>query len=62
MEFTDKEEVLFDQLAEWLSNTVRTAPVCLSKKYHGLDVNCCTRTVTNDKGQVFTKEQIYENV
>ena len=60
-----------------------TAPVSLSKKYNGLDVNYFTRTVTDDKGdkihltakefdllyflsshkgQVFTKEQIYENV
>ena len=60
-----------------------TAPVSLSKKYNGLDVNYFTRTVTDDKGdkihltakefdllyflsshkgQVFTKEQIYETV
>ena len=60
-----------------------TAPVSLGKKYNGLDINCFTRTVTNDKGnkihltakefdllyflsshrgQVFTKEQIYEKV
>lgn len=82
-EFTDKEEHLFNQLVEWLSNTLCTAPVSLSKKYNGLDVNYFTRTVTDDKGdkihltakefdllyflsshkgQVFTKEQIYENV
>ncbi|MDV4617444.1 winged helix-turn-helix domain-containing protein [Enterococcus faecium] len=60
-----------------------TAPVSLSKKCNGLDVNNFTRTVTDDKGnkiyltakefdvlyflsshkgQVFTKEQIYEKV
>ncbi len=60
-----------------------TAPVSLGKKYDGLDINCFTRTVTDDKGdkihltakefdllyflsshkgQVFTKEQIYEKV
>ena len=82
-EFTDKEEHLFNQLVEWLSNTLCTAPVSLGKKYNSLDVNYFTRTVTDDKGdkihltakefdllyflsshkgQVFTKEQIYENV
>ncbi|WP_341875424.1 winged helix-turn-helix domain-containing protein [Enterococcus faecium] len=66
-----------------LSNTLHTEPVFLSKKDNGLDVNCFTRTVTDDKGnkihltakefdlllflsshkgQVFTKEQIYEKV
>lgn len=60
-----------------------TAPVSLSKKSNGLDVNYFTRIVTDDKGnkiyltakefdllhflsshkgQVFTKEQIFENV
>ena len=83
MEFTDNEEVLFNQLVEWLSNTLRTAPISLSKQYHGLDINCFTRSVINEKGnkihltakefdllyflyshkgQVFTKEQIYEKV
>ena len=82
-EFTEKEEAVFNQLVEWLSNTLCTAPVSLSKKCNGLDVNYFTRTVTDDKGnkihltakefdllhflsshqgQVFTKEQIYENV
>ena len=71
------------QLVELLSNTLHTEPVFLSKKDNGLDVNCFTRTVTDDKGnkihltakefdlllflsshkgQVFTKEQIYEKV
>jgi DNA-binding response OmpR family regulator len=83
VEFTDNEEVLFNQLVEWLSNTLRTAPISLSKQYHGLDINCFTRSVINEKGnkihltakefdllyflyshkgQVFTKEQIYEKV
>ena len=67
---------------EWLSNTLCTVPVSLSKG-NGLDVNYFSRTVTDNKGneihltarefdllyflsshkgQVFTKEQIYENV
>lgn len=83
MEFTDKEEQLFNQLVEWLSNTLCTAPVSLSKKCNGLDVDYFTRTVidtngnkihltakefdllyflSSHKGQVFTKEQLYENV
>ena len=82
-EFTDKEEQLFNQLLEWLSDTLCTTPVSLSKKCNGLDVNYFTRTVTDNKGnkihltskefdllyflsshkgQVFTKEQIYEKV
>lgn len=82
-EFTDKEEQIFNQLVEWLSNTLCTAPVFLSKKCNDLDVNYFTRTVTDNKGnkihltsqefdllyflsshkgQVFTKEQIYEKV
>ena len=82
-EFTDKEEQIFNQLVEWLSDTLCTTPVSLSKKCNGLDVGYFTRTVTdtngnkihltakefdllyflsNHKGQVFTKEQIYENV
>ena len=67
---------------EWLSNTLCTVPVSLSKG-SGLDVNYFSRTVTDSKGneihltarefdllyflsshkgQVFTKEQIYEKV
>ena len=59
------------------------APVSLSKKSNGLDIDYFTRTVTDDKGnkihltakefdllyflfshkgQVFTKEQIYEKI
>lgn len=68
---------------EWLSDTLCTTPVSLSKKCSGLDVDYFTRTVTDTsgnkihltakefdllyflsshKGQVFTKEQIYEKV
>lgn len=49
-EFTDKEEQIFNQLVEWLSNTLCTAPVFLSKKCNDLDVNYFTRTVTDNKG------------
>ena len=70
-------------MVDWLSETLYTAPVSLSKKSNGLDVNYFSRTVTDakgnkihltakefdllfflyrHKGQVFTKEQIYEKV
>ncbi|MBM6810102.1 winged helix-turn-helix domain-containing protein [Faecalitalea cylindroides] len=82
-EFTDKEEQIFNQLVEWLSNTLCTTPAFLSKKCNSIDINYFTRTVTDEKGneihltakefdllhflsshkgQVFTKEQIYEKV
>ena len=70
-------------MVEWLSDTLCTVPVSLSRKCNSIDVNYFTRTVTDDrgnkihltakefdllfflyrhKGQVFTKEQIYEKV
>ena len=70
-------------MVEWLSDTLCTVPVSLSRKCNSIDVNYFTRTVTDEKGneihltakefdllhflfshkgQVFTKEQIYEKV
>ena len=78
-----KKNRFFNQLVEWLSNTLCTAPAFLSKKCNSIDINYFTRTVTDEKGneihltakefdllhflsshkgQVFTKEQIYEKV
>ena len=82
-EFRDKEETFFNQLVEWLSNTLCVTPVLLNQTYNGLNINYFTRTIidskgneihltarefdllyflSSHKGQVFTKEQIYENV
>ena len=78
-----KKNRFFNQLVEWLSNTLCTAPAFLSKKCNSIDINYFTRTVTDEKGneihltakefdllhfisghkgQMFTKEQIYEKV
>lgn len=83
MEFTDKEEVLFNQLVECLSKSLCVTPIALRQGNIGLNIDHFTRTVTDTKGnkilltakefdllyflsshkgQVFTKEQIYENV
>ena len=83
MEFTDKEEVLFNQLVECLSKSLCVTPIALRQGNMGLNIDHFTRTVTDTKGnkilltakefdllyflsshkgQVFTKEQIYENV
>jgi len=83
VEFRDKEETFFNQLVEWLSNTLCVTPVLLNQTYNGLNINYFTRTIidskgneihltarefdllyflSSHKGQVFTKEQIYENV
>ena len=83
VEFRDKEEIFFNQLVEWLSNTLCATPVLLNQTYKGLNINYFTRTIIDNKGneihltarefdllyflsshkgQVFTKEQIYEKV
>ena len=82
-EFTDKEEALFNQLVEWLSNTLCVTPIAFKQADESLNIDYFTRTITDSKGdkihltakefdllyflsshkgQVFTKEQIYENV
>ena len=82
-EFTDKEEALFNQLVEWLSNTLCVTPVSVIQTCNSLNINHFTRTIidsegneihltarefdllhflSSHQGQVFTKEQIYENV
>ena len=83
MEFTDKEEVLFNHLVDCLSKSLCVTPIALRLGNIGLNIDHFTRTVTDTngnkihltakefdllhflsshKGQVFTKEQIYENV
>ena len=83
MEFTDKEEAIFNQLVECLSKSLCVTPIALRQGNIGLNIDHFTRTVTDTngnkihltakefdllhflsshKGQVFTKEQIYENV
>ena len=83
MEFTDKEEAIFNQLVECLSKSLCVTPIALRQGNMGLNIDHFTRTVTDTKGnkilltakefdllyflsshkgQVFTKEQIYENV
>ena len=82
-EFTDKEEALFNQLVEWLSNTLCVTPIAFKQADESLNIDYFTRTITDSKGdkihltakefdllyflsshkgQVFTKEQIYEKV
>ena len=82
-EFTDKEEALFNQLVEWLSNTLCVTPIAFKQTDESLNIDYFTRTITDSKGdkihltakefdllyflsshkgQVFTKEQIYEKV
>ena len=83
MEFTDKEEAIFNQLVECLSKSLCVTPIALRQGNMGLNIDHFTRTVTDTKGnkilltakefdllyflsshkgQVFTKEQIYETV
>lgn len=82
-EFSDKEEALFYQMADWLTKRLCTSPIMVEKQSCSLIINPYTRIVTDKngktihltakefdllhflsshKGQVFTKEQIYENV
>ena len=79
----DKEEALFNQLVEWLSNTLCVTPIAFKQADESLNIDYFTRTITDSKGdkihltakefdllyflsshkgQVFTKEQIYEKV
>lgn len=82
IEFSDKEEQIFKQTLEWLSNDFSITAVS-AKQQEDLFMNPFTRTVIDKngdllfltskefdllyflyshKGQVFTKEQLYENV
>lgn len=82
IEFSDKEEQIFKQTFEWLSNDFSITAVS-AKQQNDLFMNPYTRTVIDKngdllfltakefdllyflyshKGQVFTKEQLYENV
>lgn len=83
VEFTDKEEQLYQQTIEWLSTKLANVPTYLRKVQNGFSLNPYTRICTvengspvyltakefdllyflfSHKGQVFTKEQLYENV
>lgn len=79
IEFSDKEEQIFKQTLEWLSNDFSITAVS-AKQQEDLFMNPFTRTIIDKngdllfltskefdllyfhKGQVFTKEQLYENV
>ena len=82
-EFTDKEEVLYQKIVEWLSTKLSNAPTYLKKSNNGFSLNpynriCITENgniiamtakefdllyfLFSHKGQVFTKEQLYEYV
>ena len=50
-EFTDKEEVLFYQLVEWLSKTLCVIPVALKQTDDNLNIDFFTRTITDSKGK-----------
>lgn len=83
MEFTEKEEVLFQQTVEWLSSNLDSTPTLIKQQISGFHIDPFTRTFTNEngeliyltakefdllyflfshKGQVFTKEQLYDSV
>lgn len=83
IEFAENEEVVFQQVVEWLSLNFSTTPTLINHHVVGFWIDPYTRTYTNDKGeriyltakefdllyflfchkgQVFTKDQLYENV
>ncbi|HBF5311950.1 TPA: winged helix-turn-helix transcriptional regulator [Clostridioides difficile] len=83
VEFTEKEDAVFQQAVEWLSSKLAYTPASFNQQKKGFDIDPLTRTFTNEegtsiyltakefdllyflsshKGQVFTKEQIYEKV
>lgn len=83
VEYTESEEVMFQQTIEWLSVKLSSTPVLIKQQEVGFQINPFTRTFVNDngtpiyltakefdllyflfchKGQVFTKEQLYENI
>ncbi|MDB8681437.1 helix-turn-helix domain-containing protein [[Ruminococcus] gnavus] len=83
VEYTESEEVIFQQTIEWLSVKLSSTPVLIKQQEVGFQINPFTRTFVNDngtpiyltakefdllyflfchKGQVFTKEQLYENI
>nr|WP_294648138.1 winged helix-turn-helix domain-containing protein [uncultured Anaerostipes sp.] len=83
VEFTEKEDNIFQQTVEWLSEKLCTSPTVIQQNTNELSVNPFNRIVvdrngqqihltakefdllyflSSHKGQVFTKEQLYENV
>lgn len=83
VEYSESEEVIFQQTIEWLSVKLSSTPVLIKQQEVGFQINPFTRTFVNDngtpiyltakefdllyflfchKGQVFTKEQLYENI
>lgn len=83
VEFTDKEEQIYQQTIEWLSAKLSNSPVYLKPAQSGFSVNPYTRVCTVEngntvymtakefdllyflychKGQVFTKDQLYDKI
>lgn len=83
VEFSDDEEMLYQQIVEWLSTKFSDTPCYLKTTESGFSINPYTRSCTvknrkkifmtakefdllyflfSHKGQVFSKEQLYEKV
>ena len=84
VEFSNNEEITFNQMVEWLSEKLAVVPVVISKPMvQTFNINPFTREFKNQtgsnvyltakefdlfyflyshKGQVFTKDQLYDNV
>lgn len=52
MEFTEKEEVLFQQTVEWLSSNLDSTPTLIKQQISGFHIDPFTRTFTNENGKV----------
>lgn len=82
-EFTENEEMIFQQTVEWLSAKLSSSPAFIKQQVTGFQINPFTRTFISEKGenvyltakefdllyfffchkgQVFTKDQLYENI
>lgn len=82
-EFTENEEMIFQQTVEWLSAKLSNYPAFIKQQVAGFQIDPFTRTLISEKGenvyltakefdllyfffchkgQVFTKDQLYENI
>lgn len=50
VEYTESEEVIFQQTIEWLSVKLSSTPVLIKQQEVGFQINPFTRTFVNDNG------------
>lgn len=51
VEFTEKEEMLFQKTIEWLTYNLNSAPTIIKQHISAFQIDLFTRTFTNDKGE-----------